>query len=147
MGNTSIYIKNRPLLERAKRLAGDDGFSAFIEKALVDFVDRKMDEQREFTEYRLSIGDELIRFRGRMLTSTVLGLGNGKAGELEVYQTKAGKLVAVAGDLAEAFDYEVYETLEQFANSNGRLREVPDPEGFVEEVSDAMGQNRTVWID
>ena len=147
MGNKTIYVKDEALWDRAKELAGKEGFSAVIAQALADFVERKADEHRGLTDYRLPIGDELICWRGRLLTSTVLGLGNQRAGELEVYQTKAGKLVVVAGDLADAFGYEVYETLEQFANSGGHLRDVPDPEGFVEEVSEAMGQNPTVWID
>ena len=76
MGNTSIYIKDQALLERAKKLAGDEGFSAFIAKALADFVERKQDENRGLTDHSIYIPlvipefDPLIRFKGRLLTKS-----------------------------------------------------------------------------
>ena len=121
MGNTSIYIRNKALLKRARRLAGDDGFSEMMEKALTDFVERKLGENRGFTDQTFFVAsntsrNRMVRFRGRLLASSVYGTGDPEEdAEAQLFQTAAGNLVFVMDNQAsdEAYDYGVYATLDE----------------------------------
>jgi hypothetical protein len=164
MPNMSVYIKDGALLKSAKELAGEDGFSALIAKALADFVERRRDESRGLTDYSILVDpslaglapDEsyakLIRFKGRSLASALMGRGPYEEdADAEVYQTRAGRLILVLRDRdsGEAYDYEVYESLDQLAADQNALAGVPPTQRheFIDRVAEAMGQQWAVWID
>jgi hypothetical protein len=148
MGNKTIYVKDEALWERAKELAGKEGFSAVIAKALAEFVQRTEDENRRFTEHSLTIGNEVVRFRGRSLASTVIGIPPGGAGEMEVYVTKGGKLVLVArNESGEDVAHEVWDTLPELAKMSYYMPACPAPEEFLDELAEALAEAPIVWID
>ena len=164
MGNKTIYVKDEALWDRAKELAGKDGFSALISKALEDFVERRNVANLDFSDHSILIDpslaelapDEsfakLIRFKGRSLATTFTGPDPDQAdGDAEVYQTRAGRLILVLrqAPTGEAYDRRIYESFDQLAADQEALREVPlrERHEFLDRVAQAMGQHWAEWID
>jgi hypothetical protein len=99
---------------------------------------------------RFSRREQLIRFKGRNLGSYVTGRGYGEPeAEAEVYETKGGKFVLVLSDAAsgDAYDYCVYDSLEELAADDDALAGITDRDSFIDQVKQAMGEQLVVWID
>ena len=111
-GNRTIYLANDELWERAKNLAGKEGLSSVIAKALADFVAQRDADQSSFQKFTFEIlGDphsedptEVIAFEGRQLLNTVFALAaspfagietSGEA-DIQIYRTRLGTLVLLA---------------------------------------------------
>ena len=54
-GNRTIYLANDELWERAKNLAGKEGLSSVIAKALADFVAQRDADQSSFQKFTFEI--------------------------------------------------------------------------------------------
>lgn len=159
MGNRTIYVKDDAVWAEAKEIAGKDGLSGVIETALREYVEQKRLEKLGFEARRFFIQNGLVpegrfvRFNGRLLFETAVGTELGHPPDVaQIFQTKAGKIVAVINDgpSGEPEEYYVYESLDDFAHDKGFLPDVPPDarEEVREAVAEALGQkNWSVWID
>ena len=157
MANKTIYIKDEALWERAKALAGKDGLSALIGRALADFLEQKDAESHGLSPQSIDIVDsyggesETIRFWGKRLGDRLFGRGpDSPNGTAEVFQTKSGKLVLVLRDAVsfEAFEYRTFETPEELARDSQFAQIPPEARSdFEQSIAEAIGHKWATWID
>ncbi len=163
----TLYVKDERLWEKAKRLAGHQGFSGVIMQLLAKWVADKekqeaMKSDKEFTEIELWVGgniapsadlpddqikeDHKIVFTGRLLASSPR-YEDELVPDVEVYQMKSGRLVVykVYRDYSVATDQESQATYKVFSNFEG-LRQssvFSDYEKMLDEKWEGLGMELT----
>ena len=119
MGKKTIYVTDEGLWERARKLAGPEGMSAFIAEALrlhVAAVDAK---RQGFQKFHLSYFGESMRVEGRLLRSLTNPTSNARA---DIYLTRAGALLLTITSPGED-DTEYYCTYDSIAELCQTLRD------------------------
>lgn len=168
MPNRTIYFRDDKLWAEAKKLAGKDGLSAVIHKAIEHFVRdanlaKKGNKPFFFT---LLIEDELnnyvpverIAFEGRVLWGTggvdLIDAGPQSLGcDIEFYCTVAGKLVLAIDESSHQRDdgityYKVYDSLAELREDPQLKRLEPHSLGpLLVKLSELLGEKWTIWID
>lgn len=163
MGNKTIYVRDESLWRRARKLAGKDGLSAFIQRALEEYVAEKEAEAQGFDEYRIvpSSPDvnfaQPISFTGRTVaTKHFLNdpaheeYGGGAFHEIAVavYLTRGGKLVLYAWDSGPMQYLRIYQSLDELLKDEKVSALSPiHRSDLLESISQGVGQDWSVRIE
>lgn len=123
-GNRTIYLADDALWEKAKTLAGKEGISSVISRALLDFVSLRTAEDAANQRFDFELLDptasaeegvgvvEVIGFEGRRLVSGSFDLEHnpflersaadgGVPTVIQIYRTKLGTFVLLAAPVTE----------------------------------------------
>lgn len=170
-GNRTIYVADDSLWEKAKTLAGREGLSSVIAKALADFVAQRTADQAACQKLHFEIfGDdedspiEVIGFEGRQLLSGTYDLAvspfeaDGRLeAVIEIYRTKLGTFVLLATPATDeresrsrsAFDlYERHNSVRDLMSGHivGCFAAVNRHE-LLTELTKGLGKDAVTWID
>lgn len=165
MANKTIYFRDDDLWSKAKALAGKDGLSSVIQKAIEQFVQQAEREKEGIRRFSLAVvvlpehddtfvTTERIAFEGRTLWGTGgADLSGGGACDIACYRTRGGKLLFAMDEShyphADGITYyRVYDSLADLRNDPELNRlEAIDRGRFLMKVSEALGEDWAVWID
>lgn len=169
--NRTIYIANDELWNRAKTLAGAEGLSAVIARALADFVAARTNPDETFEKFRFEIlglhdsagPTEVIGFEGKELLSGSFDLEESPLGDsawgdkafIKVYRTRLGKFVVLAApapDLPESESaYALYEghksVTEVMRGGIVSCMFPPARHEFLKKLTANLGKDGVTWID
>ena len=167
MANKTIYFRDDALWSKAKTMAGKEGLSAVIQKAVERFVaegERKKEGLQRFTlsvmlpyeedPEQIAPGDR-IAFDGQLLFNmggVAVDDGSSASHDIECYRTRAGKLIFTTtgsgNDVGEITYYRVYDSVADMKTDSELGRLGPTIRGrFLTEVSNQLGQDWARWID
>lgn len=173
-GNRTIYLANDELWEKAKALAGREGLSAVIARALADFVATRTKANEEFEKFHFEIvgipepGEpggptEVIGFEGKKLVSTSSDLECNPFDEsdshvetvIQIYRTRLGTFVVLATPATDAPESEsafaIYETHRSVTEVMGGhivgCMFPPDRHELLKELTVKLGKDSVTWID
>lgn len=144
MGNKTIYVKDEALWDRAKALAGKDGLSSLIAKALADYVASR---EQGFERYRFSVlGDQRIAFDGKQVAAYP---GDRNVPAFRVFMTRAGKLVVLEDSGPPNGHYGVYDSVAELRDDElvYQILESTDRAAFLDDLGKRVGQDDTRWIE
>jgi hypothetical protein len=167
----TLYVRNRDLWDRARQLAGDQGLSEFVERALQELVDRQTKASGEgMCRQSLAVGGDSeagdmnhnIEFDGQLLVDS-RGFSVEQLPRLRVYVTARGRFVVYrtwpprVSDVAPSFDvYPDLETLEcdPTALSTMWITQADPPfettdltPQLVKSIRKALGRRPTILVD
>lgn len=166
MGNKTIYFRDDDLWSKAKTLAGKEGLSAVIQKAVEEFVQAAERQKEGWHRVILAlllrdeeedpytfVPTERIAFEGQSLARVDWpGITFSGQGYTECFRTRGGKLILTMDESDHDEDgityYHVYDSLTELRGDPELKRLGAATRGrFLAEVSKQLGEDWAIWID
>jgi hypothetical protein len=171
-GNRTIYLADDALWEKAKALAGKDGISSVISRALSDYVSQRTAEESTSKRFCFELLDakdpelpviEVIGFEGRILFSNSFDLDLNPFDEsrqrvetvIQIYRTKLGTFVLLAAPATDNpesastfYLYEKHSSIRDLmSGSCVACLFPPDRHDLLTELTKSLGKDAITWID